>query len=488
MTAIGYAHLISMLKLPVNLAGKPAAVVSSVNRRVDTEERILFPSGVALIDTPLGHLEFALRHEGIDLPVIEAVFKHIEPSELVRRLRESPNSEYIRRAAFFWEWFKEEELHAGVTPSGRYIDLFPADRYVTAGNPVRHPGYRIADNALGDRRFCPVVSKEAYPGPALLEGLLDQAASLSSQSEEGRLYERAVHYLYLSETRGSFAIERETPSARKEERFVQILRQAGEIKDLTEERLVAIQNAVVRDVYSQEASYRTRQNWLENHAGRITFLPHPVEGLRVTMAGWEAFVNEDDRGIDLLIRAACAAFGFVYLHPFMDGNGRLHRFVIHHVLAHSGLVAPEMVIPVSAVIMKHIPAYHQVLTDFSEPVTRLWDYLRHDDGPQLLNGPGCGPYRYFRADREVGFLAQMLREAVEREIPQELAFLSGYDAAVARIDAEFDLPQKEIALLVRMIHGNHGQLSKKKRGRFERLPDEVIARIEQIVSGVFFES
>jgi hypothetical protein len=485
MTAIGYAHLISLLKLPVNLAGKPATVAPSVNRRVDTENSVLFPSSVALTDTPLGHLEFALRHEGIDLPVIEAVFDHIEPGELVGRLRESPNGEYIRRAAFLWEWFKGDELQVDVNPSGRYIDLFPSDRYVTARNPVRHPKYRVADNALGDRRFCPVVSSDAYPGPAFLEGLLERAASLSAQSEVGGLYERAIHYLYLSETRGSFAIERETPSASKEERFVQILRQAGDIKGLNEERLVAIQNAVVRDVYSREASYRTHQNWLENHAGRITFFPHPVEGLRETMAGWEAFVNEDERGIDPLIRAACAAFGFVYLHPFMDGNGRLHRFVIHHVLAHSGLVSPDMVIPVSAVIMKHIPTYHQVLSAFSEPVTRLWDYLRHDDGPQILNAPGCAPYRYFQADQEVGFLGQMFQEAVEQEIPRELGFLRGYDAAVAAIDAEFDLPQKEIALLVRMIQGNQGRLSKKKRPQFDRLPDEVISRIEQLVADAF---
>ncbi len=26
-------------------------------------------------------------------------------------------------------------------------------------------------------------------------------------------------------------------------------------------------------------------------------------------------------------------FGFVFLHPFEDGNGRLHRYLIHHVLS-----------------------------------------------------------------------------------------------------------------------------------------------------------
>ncbi len=485
MTPVGYAHLISLLKLPVRLAGKPAAISASVNRRVETDTNILFPTGVALTDSPLGHLEFALRHEGIDLAVIEAAFAHIEPAALIQRLRENPNGEYIRRAAFLWEWLTGKELSAGVTPTGRYVELFSSEQYVTARNPRRHPTYRITDNALGNRHFCPVVGKQAYPGPEFLEQLLAEAASLSGQSQQRGHYERAIHYLYLSETRGSFAIERETPSASKEARFIQLLRQAGETRVLTEERLVAIQNAAVRDDYSREASYRTRQNWLENHAGRITFFPHPVEGLRETMAGWEAFLNDESRGIDPLIRAACASFGFVYLHPFMDGNGRLHRYIIHHVLAHSGLVSPDMIIPVSAVIMKHITEYHQVLTGFSEPVTQLWDYLRHDDGPQILHTPGCGPYRYFQADREVTFLGNMLQEAIKEEIPRELRFLQGYDAAYERIDAEFDLPQKEIALLIRLIHGNSGQLSKRKRTQFERIPDETVTRIEQIVNETF---
>jgi Fic family protein len=33
------------------------------------------------------------------------------------------------------------------------------------------------------------------------------------------------------------------------------------------------------------------------------------------------------------VLAAAIAFGFVFIHPFVDGNGRLHRYIIHHVLA-----------------------------------------------------------------------------------------------------------------------------------------------------------
>lgn len=488
MRPIGYAHLIEHLKLPVRVPEQRAYASASVNRRVESRERLLFPEGVSVTDTPVGHLEFALRHEGIELAVIAAAFERIEPAALAARLRETPNGEYIRRACFLWEWWSGRSLEAGIGVSARYVDLYSAERYVTAQRPKRHAGYRVNDNGLGDRRFCPTLRREAHPGPDFLERLLARAVTFAESSRADGRYDRAVHYLYLSETRGSFAIEKEIPSADREERFVDILRRAGEQARVDEEWLVAIQNTVVRDAFSREPAYRARQNWLESANGRVTFLPHPPESLRETMAGWEAFVNDGERGIDLLTKVACASFGFVYIHPFMDGNGRLHRFIIHHLLARSGRVPPDMVIPVSAVLRKQIPDYLAVLNAFSVPVTRLWDYRRLDDGPAILHGPGAGPYRYFPADREAAFLAATLRRTVEEEIPRELAFLRGYDAAHERIEAEFDLPQRDVAALIRVIEANGGRLSANKRRRWDWLPDPVIARIETLVREAFVAS
>ncbi len=485
MHQIGYAHLAEWLQLPVRPPVKPAYVSSSVNRRMDSDDRILFPSGVSITDTPLGHVEFALRHEGVDLCILAAVFERIPPGDLIGRLRESPNGEYVRRAAFLWEWLRGKRLQADVAVTARYVHLFPKDRYVTAKNPQRHGPYRIWDNALGDRRFCPVVQRASHPGEDWLKAQLERAVEGAADARASGMYERAVQYLYLSETRGSFAIEREVPSANKEEHFVQILRRAGETDRMSEDWLVEIQNVAVRNAFSYEAGYRTRQNWLESATGRITFLPHPPEPLRETMAGWEHFVNDTGRGVDPLVKATCASFGFVYIHPFMDGNGRLHRFIIHHVLTRTGLIPLDMVIPVSAVIMKHVAKYHQVLTGFSEPVTRLWDYRRLDDGPAILQRPGAAPYRYFTADRELRFLADMIQQAVEQEIPQELGFLRGYDTAFARIEVEFDLPRKDIGTLIRIIQDNGGRLSRRKRSRYDWIPDVVLDRIESIVQRSF---
>lgn len=485
MPAIGYSRLIEHLCLLVRPLARPAVVTGRVNRRVDAEHQILFPSGVAIEDTLLGHLEFALRHEEINLEVIEATFEHLPPGDLTRRLRALPNGEPIRRACFLWEWLTGQALPTDVAPRGGYIDLFPATVYVTAAAPARAPKYRVRDNALGTRDFCPIVRRARVPDTPSLTTLVAEARHLLETVTDPDLYHRAIRYLYLSETRGSYAIEREAPTAAKQERFVRLLRQAGEPVAISEAWLVDLQNAVVRDVYSQEVSYRTRQNWLEDGTGRITFFPPPPGELRRAMTGWESFVNDESRCPDPLVKAACAAFGFVYLHPFMDGNGRLHRFLIHHLLARSGRLAPGLILPVSAVILKNIPAYHAVLAAFSQPVAALWDYRRGTFEPVIEHSPGSRPYRFLEADREVIFLHDMLCRAVREEIPRELAWLRGYDLAFGILDQALDIPQRDLSALIRMAQSNQGTLSKHRRKQYAHLPPAVLDHIETVVRQAF---
>ncbi len=486
MNSVGYAWLIENLKLQVRAPERTAKIASSVNRRVDAPDRILFPVGVALDGTPLGHLEFALRHEGVNLEVIDAAFEHIAPGGLIERLRAAPNGEYIRRACFLWEWLSGDSLDPGVTPRGNYVDLFPPADYIVPAKPVRNPAYRVNDNALGNPRFCPVVRRSAIPPDMDLITLMEEARlRIFEASSSADLYDRALRYLYLSETRGSFAIENETPSARKEERFVQVLRRTGERAVVTEDWLVDLQNTVVKDAFSHEASYRLRQNRLEDSAGRITFFPPAPDVLRELMDGWEAFVNETKRGVDPLTKAACASFGFVYLHPFMDGNGRLHRFMIHQILAQAGVMPENIIIPVSAVIMKNLPDYLGVLRGFSVPTTRLWDYRRSDPDPLIIQSPGSRPYRFFDASREVTFLHAMIKTAILHEIPQEIAYLRGYDEAFTQIDAKYNLPKNDISALIRMVKSGDGKLSENRRKQYAHLPAEVLDDIETVIRGAF---
>ena len=484
MTPVGYTYLVQRLGLNVLPLERPAAITGAVNKRVDSDTQVLFPRGVAVEDSIVSQLEFALRHEGVNLEVIDAVFEHLAPAELAARLSATPTGASIRRACFLWEWLTKQSLPVNAMSTGGYVDLFPADIYVAADKPVNSPKFRVRDNALGTPDFCPTVRHAAVPTPPSLEDLLAEADHSLASVTDPALYERALSHLYLSETKSNFAIERETPAIDKQERFVQLLKHAGETDLITEEWLVELQNLVVRDVYSQEAAYRARQNWLEDSTGRITFFPPAPEDLRRAMTGLEAFVN-GTRCQNTLVKAAVSGFGFVYLHPFMDGNGRLHRFLIHHALARAHTRAKGVVVPVSAVMLKNIPDYLSVLSGYSKPVTRLWNYRRGDGSPVVIAAANGRSYRYLNFDRETTFLHAMVEKAVREEIPRGLAWLVGYDIAFQQITEAFDLPNKDISALIRMIQSNQGNLSAHRRKQFAHLPEEVLNRIEAITQGAF---
>lgn len=483
-TPVGYQRVRELLTLRVPLPARPAFIDSGVIRRTETESNLLFRPGVAVEDTPLGHLEFGLRNEGVNLALIAAALEHILPSEITNRLKHSPNSEYARRLAFLWEWLHPEQSLEAPRPQGGYVELFPSEEYIVTAQGQRHRGLRVINNALGNPDFCPVVRRNEHPGDGALENTLDQVRNLINQVDPDD-YERATRYLYLAETQGSFEIERDTPDADRAARFVQLLRHAGNSDEVNEDYLVKIQNAVVRNDFSKEAGYRTKQNWLSRTDRLVDFFPPKPEDLRSMMEGWKTFANDKGQNLDPLTHIACTAFGLVYLHPFMDGNGRIHRFLIHKLLARSGLVDSKIVIPVSAVILKRINQYSNVLRHFSEPVMTLWNYRITDPEPYVLKSAHPAVYRYPNCGREVRFLNDMLKIAVSEEIPRELKWLRGFDRAREQIESEFDLSDRDINTLIKVIHQNKNKLAKGRRSRYEYIPDGVIERIETIIAKAF---
>ena len=99
--------------------------------------------------------------------------------------------------------------------------------------------------------------------------------------------------------------------------------------------------------------------------------------------------------------------------------------------------------------------------------------------------PGSRADRFFDVSREVAFLHSMIRQAVEDEIPRELAWLSGYDKAFAQLDAEFDLPRKDLSALIRMAQSSQGRLSARRRKQYFHLPASVLDRVEDVVRESF---
>ncbi|MEO6692359.1 MAG: Fic family protein, partial [Saprospiraceae bacterium] len=88
---------------------------------------------------------------------------------------------------------------------------------------------------------------------------------------------------------------------------------------------------------SDLAGYRTNQVYISNSL----HTPLNREAVRDAMpALFELLTNEENAGV----RSVLGHFIFVYIHPYMDGNGRMARFLMNIMLASGGY--PWTVIPV----------------------------------------------------------------------------------------------------------------------------------------------
>lgn len=208
--------------------------------------------------------------------------------------------------------------------------------------------------------------------------------------------------------------------------------------------------------------------------------PEDVEDL---MTGWMKSVERiTGSGIDAVAAAAATAFGFVFIHPFEDGNGRIHRFLIHHVLAKLKFTPPELLFPVSAVMLRNAAAYSKVLEEFSSSILPFISYDLTPDGVMQVTNQTSDLYRYCDATTFAEYLYECIKETIHRDLNEELGFLAMFDQAMKSAKEIVDMPYQKASLLVRMILQNKGRLSKTKREKFMELTDEEISAIETAIA------
>lgn len=197
-----------------------------------------------------------------------------------------------------------------------------------------------------------------------------------------------------------------------------------------------------------------------------------------------------DRGaaqrMDAVIAAAILAFGFVYIHPLEDGNGRLYRYLIHHVLAERGFNPPGVVFPVSAAIHERIDDYRAVLESYSGRLLPLIEWEATESfNVRVLNDTGDF-YRFFDATPHAEFLHACVQKTIEEDLPQEADFLRRYDSFRGQVEAFLDMPERTIDLLFRFLHQNGGTLSWRAReNEFVALTDQEASRIEEVYRTAF---
>ncbi len=488
----GYSHLIDRYRLEVlpnwHTSTILGAGVARKNILGDQVENFFPPAywpGEELGD----HLAFALKYDGVNLGILYALFEKVSAEELCVWIAASPTGKFTRRIWFLYEFLTGRQLPLEDLKQGNYFEVLEPDTYFTVAPGRRVPRMRITDNLLGNLSFCPVVRRTAAL-QAFEENEFKNRCDALIQSYPTDVLKRAQKYLYTKETKSSFEIEHLQPGADKLEKFVALLEMAEHRDYCDKDGLVEVQNRIV-DPRFQDSDYRSSQNYVGESLSfrneRIHYICPKPEDLPSLMDGLiEAHRIIGGGRISPIVHATIVSYGFVFLHPFEDGNGRIHRFLIHNILSLRGLTPKNLVFPISATMLKQLSRYDQSLEAFSQPLTAMLKYELDEDGRMRVIGATARHYRFMDMTSQTEALFSFLRQTLETELVEELRFLANYDKTKRALKEIVDMPDRLVDLFIRFCHQNNGCLSAKKRAAyFPMLKTEEIGQMEQALNQSF---
>ncbi len=439
-------------------------------------------------ETLADHLNFALRREAIDLLLLKRILEAAPKADLLRMVRAAPLGIPSRRLWYFYEALTGRTLNVDDAPHAAAVDLLDESSYFT-GKPRLSKRHRVRDNLLGTGRFSPVIRRTEA-----LEKFIGRNLSRKAQETVGRtgahLVSRAASFLLLADSRASFEIEGERPPRTRLERWGRAVLQAGK-HPLTLDEIIRLQRVLIEDTRFTHTGLRAHGVFLgeRDHNGDPLpeFIGAKPGNLADLMAGLlEANDRMREDGIDPVLKAAATAFGFVYIHPFEDGNGRVHRCLIHHVLAERRFTPSGMVFPVSSVMLDRIDDYRATLQAHSGPLMPFMEWRATPERNVEVLNETADLYRYFDCTEAAEFLYGCVRRTVDEDLPREIDYLRQHDNAIRRIMNVAEMPDRLADDLVRYIRQNNGKLSKKRRqGQFRQLRDDEVISIERIVRDAF---
>lgn len=485
----GYAALVDYYDLPVPLPPQLWATADRHHPHSTPQWRLLTPRHRP--PSPLlGHLVFALKREGVDLGVLAALFRAVPREDLVRAFAQQPTGAYARRAWFLYEWLTGEELDLPPVGKVKAVDAIdPARQYGITDGPISRR-QKIRNNLPGTPLFCPLVRRtEALAAYEARQ--LDIAATAVLGRIHPDVVSRAAAFLMLNDSRASFDIEGERPSEARVTHWGNAIRDAGS-RPLDIAELVRLQERLIGDTRFVQLGLRTEGGFIGDH-DRETGAPIPEhvsarpEDLESLLEGMVAYGPRAlDGGIDPVVVSAAVAFGFVYIHPFEDGNGRIHRWLIHHQLATGGYNPLGIVLPVSAAMLRGLDEYRAVLESYSRPLLPFIPWRPTPTGNVEVIGDTDDFYRFFDATRHAEYLYRCVAETIEHDVPEEVRHLEAYDRFRARLQSLVDMPARTINLLWRFLVQGEGRLSKRARENdFAALTPAEVESIEELYAEVW---
>lgn len=489
--AAGYEFLIEKYQLRV-IPHWHASSVSSVGTSKTTVvkdglERTTFPPVRWPGETIGDHLEFALKYDGINLGILSALFSVVSANEIALWIESKPTGKYTRKIWFLYEFLTGQTVPMNNVTQGNYIILLEPEKYYTANPGVRVKRQRVVNNLLGNRAFCPVIRRTAKL-ISMEEINIHQQCDELIKSYPPELIRRALRYLYSKETKSSFEIEHLKPSASRTERFIASLEMATKRDFCNKGDLIGLQNRIVDERF-RDSDYRKNQNYIGEMISfrdqRIHFVcpkPEDVESLMEGLINTHSNMLVNAASLPPVIHAAIVAFGFVYMHPFEDGNGRIHRFLVHNILFLKNAVPEGLMFPISAAMLKKPELYDYALEAFSRPLLSLLKYDLDELGQMTVKGETGNFYRNIDMTVQAETLFEFIKLTVDHELVVELDFLVDYDRARKAIQEVIDMPDQKLDLIIKLCLNNNGRLSVgKQKSHFFFLKKDEIKAIEEIV-------
>lgn len=441
-------------------------------------------------DDVFGHIEFMLKYDDLNLDLLSLIFFRLEEQELTNYIHERPTGRYSRRIGYLYEWITKRSLAIEAIAGANYIDLLDSERYVT-GKPIRISRWKINDNLIGVTEYCPIVRKTKALKELIAKDVTKELEGLKNDYPH-EIFQRASHFIYRKETRSSFEIESEKPSLDRVERFVRLLNQAGNqpfLDMMSEKALTSLQNAIVDARYAQPG-FRDFQNFVgqTNYRGEemYHYVCPPPDLLASLMIGLTS-LEKKSTGSPPIVRAAVIAFGFVFIHPFLDGNGRIHRFLIHDMLARDGVVEQGLVIPISAHMLQHMSEYDMILESYSKPLMQRVKFSVLENGELKIDNSGevGSYYRYPDLTSQSEYLAKAIFSTIQEDLFEELYFLKRYDELKKEIQQVIDMPDKKLNNIIIYLHQNKGIFPNRRKKQFEEITEEEFAALERIYKEIF---
>jgi hypothetical protein len=428
-----------------------------------------------------GHLTFHLKHEVLHLEMLCRVFERVDTAELVNWIDDEPSGQYARKAGFLYEWLTGRPLDLHAPPAGPYVDVLDDRKLVAAspGRSVSNRRWRVRDNLPGSPAFCPIVRKTSDFDEAAAVDIQRLLHDLALELGEDVLMRSAV-WMTLRESKSSFAIEGEADQSDRIQRFADVLaRRTGEgALPLNDASLAQLQSEILgRRTTLRQFGIRQSPVFVGEvvrYQEVVHYVAPPANDMQAMLDGLLVFWERTE-GQSAVMRSAVLAFGFVYIHPLADGNGRVHRFLVNDVLRRDGVVKEPMILPVSSLITSDAAerrAYDRILDAISRPLMGVLSgayefapvQTAYPDGIQsnfVFKGDAIARpvWRYLDLTRHVIYLADVLARTIREDMREESRYLRSHTQARAAIKDIVEMPDMQIDRIIRSVEANQGKLS-----------------------------